>query len=477
MSNDAKLLVAGLYAYDNVLTHAATTFEGYDIFDVYTEPGYRLVWECIRDTWKNTEVKPTKYTLLEQVKILLNGTDLLTRARAEGQVTSAMNTIINIEEPIAREHTQVLLEAAGRRAAVDKLLQVHTLEDNSTGALIEHVDGISAVLGSVTPKRGVRKRPLEKKERTRLLRMTTRWKWGIDYWDTAGLRWYKKEIHGLLGPSGGGKTTNMTNIATRQLKEGRKVLIALYEQPLEEDVEQRILSNLSGVKMDELRDKNEDEFSPAAAAKIDAACELYVDNLVVLDMIGEKAGNGGVAELKAHIAEEKRATGFEPDLIIVDWLGEMVQRYDLLGPSDAAYRRTCEKFMTEMVQYKEDTGYSFLILHQTNTHAQSLSCAAVPNKTMSHEFRSFSNRCDSCSVLGTMNKSQQICWFIPDKSRRSATNDRKVKLNGDYMRFEDVTNEYEVSNNTFVKISAVVAEREAAAQVIRNTQEEGYLGA
>jgi len=477
-SSDAKFLVVGLYVHDDLLAHASRNFEGYELFNAFGDPGYRIMWNCIRDTYLTTGEKPTLLMLLERTPPMLESIDVIARRTANLQIADAVKTLSLFDgsEIIGREHTMKLLEAASRRAAKDKLLGINSLDEDTTPALIDHAEGVARMLKNVAPKQGVRKRPLAPEQRSLLLRATARWNWGIDYWDAAGLKWYKKEIHGLLGPTGGGKTVNVTNIATRQLKEFRNVMIALYEQALEEDVEQRILSNLAGVSMDELRDRNECDISQRVRDKIETVCAQYVDRLVVLDMIGEDAGNGGVEELKAQIAEEKRETGFEPDLLIIDWLGEMVMRYDGLGNSDAAYRRCCEKFMSELVQFKEDTGYAILVVHQTNTHAQSLSPASKPNKTMAHEFRSFANKCDTCCVLGTMDRDEQVCWFVPDKSRRSNAPDRIIKLDGAYMRFSDATDEYEPMNNRFVTRAAAQAVRDELEEQIQRDN-TNYMGA
>ena len=464
MSQDSMMLVVGLYTYDDLLDHTIRSFEDFELFSGLADPGYKLMWECIRDTYTNTKVKPTPRMLIQQCMDHLNSIDYVARQRAQAQIAPIFNSnhLNTGEELLKREHVQALLKAASHRAAMDKLMKIGISNDQSSEDLIDNVSGVASMLQNVVPKRKVRVRPLARKERTRLLRVTPRWKWGIDYWDEAGLTWYKREIHGLLGPTGGGKTVNMTNIATRQLKYGRKVLVVLYEQALEEDVTQRILSNLANVSMNELRDRDESQINPKIKAKIDAACDEYVDNLVVLDMVGEDAGTGGVVELKAQIAEEERDTGFVPDLVIIDWLGEMVMRYDLLGSTDASYRRCCEKFMSELVQFKEDHGCAILILHQTNTQAQAMSPGSVPNKTMSHEFRSFANKCDSCSVLGTKDRQINVCWFIPDKSRRSSSQDRKILLDGEYMKFRDVSAKYTVVGQTFIKTTDLEDQEEVA---------------
>jgi len=469
--NEAALLVAGLYAHDGLLTHASTTFSGYELFNQLTDPGCKIMWECMRNTYKTTGRKPTIYMLGHQSDAALRNVDDLVRPKAYAQCAEVLELLGYKEPPAAREHTLVLLQEAARVAALDKLLTSATAVGTDTPNLIEFVDDVSTMLNAVAPKQGVRKRPLAKDQRQKLLRSVQRRAWGVPYWDASGLSWNAKELHGLLGPSGGGKTVNMTNIATALIKQGYNVMVALYEQALEEDVEQRIISNVCTVPMTALRGKEEHEIDPKYQARINAACAEYEDKLVVFDMIGENAGTGGVQELRSMTDEEFQETGFVPDMIITDWLGAMVSRYGALGATDAAYRRCCEKFMFDIVEWKEDKGHAHLVLHQTNTTAQEKSPAFEPNKNMAHEFKSFGNFTDTCSVLGKMDNELKVCHFIPDKSRRSLARSRLIQLEGEWMRFKDVTGEFEIFNNTFISTFDADARREEVAE--RRQNEEG----
>ena len=123
----------------------------------------------------------------------------------------------------------------------------------------------------------------------------------------------------------------------------------MYEQALEEDVAQRIYANLANISMDEIRGKDYDDIAPAIMEQMIKAAEEFQDKLLVLDMVGEDAGTGGVPELTAQLAEEKRDTGWVADLVILDWLGEMAERYDNRPEGESWYRRLCESFMTEFI--------------------------------------------------------------------------------------------------------------------------------
>jgi len=447
------LLLVGLYYNEDLLRHTVEKSVDLELFNPMTEPGYRVLWNCLRDSYKTLNEVPNPLILFNSARVHIEMSDPLVKilvAKQVAEVAHHLGTNLNI---VSRAHTHKLLKEAFHKAILTKLpgMGSNLMEADK---LAESLASMSNTLEGVIPKQGVRKRPLRAENRRKVLRVRPRYKWGIDYWDAAGGSWYKKEIHGFLGPTGGGKTTNMVMVATRQIREGRKVAIALYEQALEEDVAQRIFANLAGISMNHLRHIDYDDIDPVIMDKINKSADQYQEYLVVLDMVGEDAGTGGVRELTDHLDEERRETGWYPDLVMVDWLGEMVQRYEHMTSADSAYRRTCEKFMSELNQYKENEGNdcTFLIFHQTNTQAQTRGPTHKPSKHDAHEFRSFPNKCDSCCVLGTMDRQLQVCWFIPGKDRRNKTDDRLIQLDGAYMRFNDVTEKFhDPGNGAFVE--------------------------
>lgn len=445
---EPMLLLLGLYAHEDLLKHAIRVVGEYEIFDELKSPGYRLLWITLRDSYVEFQERPSPAILLNRTTQDLSKVSYLSRDLAVKQIQLCIpllhpNTQLECKEAVQR-HLKNALAACIRHEMTQIPKKPKNPED-----LAKELAGMSETLSAEVTKKSVRKRPLERENRAKVLRFKPRRHWGIDYWDKSGMDWDEREMHGLLGPTGGGKTVNAVNIAVRQLRERRNVVLALYEQALEEDVAQRIFANLANISMKHLRGKNYDEIDPKIHEKLDKVGEEYSQYLMVYDMVGEDAGQNGPDELFAYLDEEREETGWYPDLIIIDWLGEMVTRFmgSPLHNGRDDFRRVCENFMSKFNQYKENprNATTFLILHQTSTEANSFSPSKKPQRTDSYDFKAFANKCDTCSILGTMEAHTNLCWFIPGKSRRSAKVDRIVQLNGEYMRFIDVTDDYRVN--------------------------------
>jgi hypothetical protein len=441
---DAMLLLVGLYAHPDILAHTVNNCYKLQLFDPLTEPGYKALWDAMRKSHAHYGERPTPYMVNNDVAQQFELITAPLRPRAWEQLQMILPLITDTPPYESRERVRERLEKA-----LQKAIGIQMAEESWTVMEVEEhaakLSGMANLLMNSMPTNSVRKRPLAKDIRAQILRVTPRYRWGVNYWDDSGNSWYKKEVHGLLGPSGGGKTVNACNIAEALLRAGFKVAIALYEQALEEDVAQRLYANLGNVSMDHLRGKNYEEIDPVARAKMERAADAYVDKLMVLDMVGENAGTGGPQELFQHLQEERRETGFWPDMVIVDWLGEMALRYEKrLKTQDNSLRITMESIMSDLNQFKETPGNetTFLVLHQTSTNAQGAGPGYRPNRTDAHEFRSFANKCDSCCQLGNMD-SDGLCWYIPGKIRRGQKTERILRLDPKYMRFEDVSDHYQ----------------------------------
>lgn len=438
------LLLLGLYSHPDMLAHASANCSHLDLFDELTEPGFKILWEVMSEAQTQYGKHPTPFMVSNDVTLKFEGLTEAMSMRALPQIQLIL-PLITDDPPIEdRERVRERLEKA-----LQKAIGIQAAEERWTVMDVEEqaakLAGMANLLRNVAPAASVRKRPLAAEIRSSILRVTPRYSWGLPHWDASGSDWYIKEIHGLLGPSGGGKTVNACTIAEAQCRAGRNVALALYEQALEEDVAQRLYSNLSNVSMKHLRGMEYENIEPAIKAKMDRAGDKYNNQLIVLDMVGENAGNGGPQELFQHLQEERRETGFWPDLVIVDWLGEMALRYEnARATPDGSLRYAMESIMSELNQFKETPGNetTFLVLHQTSTNAQAAGPNFRPKRTDAHEFRSFGNKLDSCCQLGTMDDNG-ICFFIAGKVRRGQRHERIIKLNGEYMRFHDVSGEYQ----------------------------------
>lgn len=470
--SEAMLLLIGLYGHPEILSHTVSNCAELQLFDPLTEPGYEIIWKAMANGQKRYGQRPTPFMVNNDIALYFKDVSEQLQVRALKQIQLILPQIVDNPPRESRERVRDRLEKV-----LQKAVKLKVVEDSSTSMDITQqaakLAGMADVLRNVAPQASVRKRPLAADIRPTILRTSPRYPWGIPYWDASGNTWYKKELHGLLGPTGGGKTVNACNIAEAQLRAGFRVAVALYEQALEEDVAQRLYANLATIPMDFLRGKDYEDIDPDVKGKLDRVASQYVDQLLVLDMVGENAGNGGPQELFQHLQEERRETGFWPDIVIVDWLGEMALRYEKrIGTQDGSMRHTMESFMSDFNQFKETPGNetTFLILHQTSTNAQAAGPGYRPKRTDAHEFRSFANKCDTCCQLGTMDN-DNMCWFIPGKIRRGQRHERIIKLDGRYMRFDDVSMQYQESPTGGGFMS-----RSAADEYVRSreAQQEDY---
>lgn len=473
MFHPSVVLLVGLYQNESLLAHTVDKTEDFDLFDPVLEPGCHIGWAVLRQMHTTSGVRPTAHLYVSEIAQSMP-VDPAMNSLATNELWHVVKHLQSGIKIASHEEIVTFLASAFHAAIVRKLNTLSELDVPERARLSRMLKELSATLDTVVPKASVRKRPLRKEERIKLLQMVPRWTWGIDYWDNAGLNWYIREIHGILGPTGGGKTVNIVNIAVAQIKQGRRVCIALYEQALEEDVTQRIFANLLNVSMDRMRGKSYEEFDEDLKAKMDRI-EKETELLLVLDMVGEDAGSGGPTELFGILEQERRENdGWFPHLVIVDWLGEMVTRYKDYKNSDGEKRRWCDTFMSAFNQYKEipENPCSFLIAHQTNTQAQARPPSYVPSKHDAEEYRAFPNKTDGCCQLGVMDNSK-LCWFDPGKSRRSLTSTKIVELDGKLMRFTDVTDEYSMEQGLFVNHDPT-AVRSGQQEVIDEQGEDAF---
>jgi len=355
---------------------------------------------------------------------------------------------------------RVLLEAAMAEAAkVTWLEQMRRM--SSLKELQKIATNITSDLGALGGRKSARMKPLF--NMARLLQAKERLGFGVRFWDDNGGKFGPGELHGLLGPSGGGKTVMGVSVACGQIRANRHVMLCLYEQPAEGDIAERICTHMTETPIDVFRDKALCDLPEEIQRKITFAQETSGQYLTLVDMLKAGAGAGGVQEIIQQV-EDAIADGERPNLVIVDWFGAMVDRNHQYHPEvagDQRYRVLGTQFMDTFNTYSKASGVTFLLLHQLSTEASAKSPGYQPKKTDALEMKTFGYKMDTCSAIGNMNKQNAVCWFCPDKSRRSWAQDTKIRLVGDLQRFVDVKDDYEIRNNTFVPKEVADAEQES----------------
>jgi hypothetical protein len=452
------LLLGHLLAEPDLLHMAARKLSFYNLIDPLKHRTPAFLWTVIKDCYEKSGEPPT-YTFLQQ--------EIMSRLQPTREQVLLVESLEMLGD-MAHIPKADLTAAAGRvllEAALSEAAKISFLEQmrrvNSVKDLQKIAQRISSDLGALGGKRSARMKPLFNLET--LLQAKNRIGFGVRFWDDNGGKFAPGELHGLLGPTGGGKTVMAVSVACGQVRAGRHTMLCLYEQPAEGDIMERICTHMTEMPIDTFRDKSFSDLPESVQRKLAFAQETNGKYLTLLDMLQDGAGAGGVPEIIQHI-ETAIAEGERPDLVIVDWFGAMVDRNHQFRsdiPHDLRYRVLGTQFMDMFNMYAKKSGVSFLLLHQLSTEASSHSSGHRPKKTDALEMKTFSNKMDTCAALGVLDKRTHVCWFCPDKSRRSFAQDIKIRLQGELQRFVDVKDEYEVRNNVFVPTEVPDAEREA----------------
>lgn len=296
------------------------------------------------------------------------------------------------------------------------------------------------------------------------------------------------EVLVLLGPTNVGKTALSVQIACSAAKEihsnGRKgkVVYVTYEDE-EAKITERIIAFMASIprsrlmKLKDLTELDRKHPSPGYEHLINSdyppeyerfnSIRWIEDHLTILDFSGRSdkptVGCGGFDEIVATL----KARNEEYKLIIVDWLGVMLNRYlsftgarnlheekirHLQSASDVAYRKLCKNFDAPVI-----------LVHQISGAA----CKSSPTKQLSF---SDAEGCTTiavsamhCITLGTPNE-RGWCRMDLVKSRRNKKSEASIlQLIGNFNKFVDITDDVVIDNRTRTIISkeAFNDEREA----------------
>jgi hypothetical protein len=242
---------------------------------------------------------------------------------------------------------------------------------------------------------------------------------------------FPSDVLGIIGPTGGGKTTLSLQIAGGCALRKEHVLYFTYETSPDE-LRPRLLSCVGRIERNRLEGKQMkdlDAETRQTVRKAIAACRQYVS---VVDRSSE---GWSPLEVDARI-RRSMSEGKKPRLVVIDWIWIAVLR--AAGSSDQ--RNKAERqFLNDMLDaYKGmATKYkiNFLIVQQLSTEQAKKSPGRKPQWFNSAEAGSFSWLLSYCFAIGTADNSG-ICWIVGSKARHAKRQDLLAQLCGDYNRFD-----------------------------------------
>ena len=252
----------------------------------------------------------------------------------------------------------------------------------------------------------------------------------------------ESELWLILGPTGGGKTAITVQYACAQAMMGNATLWATYEQPAEGDIAERIISCVTDVSLDVIRDKGFKNLPEDVQSKYWASVQGAEDFLYMLDMTKlelahdtDPKDNGGMYSVWQQYKDLK-AHGVNIKTIIVDWFGAMMSLVSANTNKDLTngYRFAAQAEIDIARKMAKEEKVFIIFLHQTNAEAQKMRPTSLPNKTVAADMKTMAYYMDMELILGNRDV-HNVCWISNPKSRKGASIHKTIRLIGDKCRF------------------------------------------
>jgi hypothetical protein len=262
-----------------------------------------------------------------------------------------------------------------------------------------------------------------------------------------GLR--EKSLTLVMAESSGGKTMFGTQFVCEQLlaKQPRRVMALYYEQALDGDIAERYYSYMASAPRAVICGKKFHEYPEDVKRRLQGAEVLVNEYLKTYDMSGSLTqGTGGADEVMMFVERNIRA-GWVPDMIVIDWLGLMVNRciVPLGGKNDDA-RQRYYLTMDKCNVIKERYGVSVVVLHQIAPSVMADKTPAyIPDDKVSQDCKSLSQLTDYTFVYGKRCNKTNCMYHNMAKVRHGARTVRIVRMLPEYNRLEDVSELYEIN--------------------------------
>lgn len=370
-------------------------------------------------------------------------------------------------EPVAEKYVTELLQTIAneqtQKGAEELLSSVLSRESPSSyqSALMESMTKLTASKSMDTGASESYILPLEHLEE--LMVDSKAWPTGVGWFDEVsegGMR--ASLLWGFLAPSGGGKTTFAMQIGMNWIKQSDQHHVAIfsYEQPPEGDIMARILCQATGESVNVFRDKRLDQLDPDLKTRVVERTKNITKRFHFFDFSKPGTGFRGLLDIEEGLRHagllktrgEVDSETTPPVIVFLDWLIPFLQRKMSLEGKTAIggdLRGTGTQIMDEIKAFKNKYNVTIVINHQLKVAAAKASAVRKPDLSDSAEWGGFCWMLDNCWGVGSRTDAN-ITILASTKARANATTEKYLKLDGEYCRFVDVSNDYMITNGKMV---------------------------
>ena len=444
--NNAELAFLSVLAY-NELTQKVLrlTVEGHRLWTENFQPHLCVMWKeymrLLKKHRREYGLSPSRDIVTSELADAVQGAKLPDELSAK--CDSILQKLLSGDIPTLDDGTKLVSEAVKREAGRSIMSKLAT--SNDIDELRRMLDASSRDVASIEKKAEDRKgkllfNPLMEIESlaNRVVRIPTGINW-MDEVSSGGGR--AGELWLVLGPSGGGKTTITVQWACAQALLGNSTLWATYEQSLQGDIAERMVSYITDTSLDQIRDRGFKMLAQDVQDKYWASVSGVGDKLKALDMTlmepdpSNPDDNGGIYSIARHLREIK-AGGAKVDIVLIDWFGAMMSRIaTLTGKSlENCYRFLAQEEINKAIQLARQEDVMIAFFHQTDMKTQHMRPTYCPDMTCAKDMHDLCNFFDLVFTLGRRD-ANDVCYFSGAKTRKGQSVTKTLKLIGDKARF------------------------------------------
>lgn len=277
-----------------------------------------------------------------------------------------------------------------------------------------------------------------------LMKRTVRIPLGIPFLDKAtGGGVSTKEMAIIGGVTGGGKSHLTVQLVASQLTLRQYVGWATYEQPLDKDLSERLVANLTDFNLSDIRNKEFTELPESVQELYRAAVQGVEDYIVAMDFTTEDLldpndpmDDGGAYSIGKRLRAYREKTGHSIKILVLDWFGEMISK--LAGKRgvdlSSCYRFFARDELRILREVAEKEDCFIFVFHQLSKKVIDAPATNVPIKTDFQDISTISNNAEYCFLLGKLDDENRA-WFNADKTRKVPRSLQIIRLDGEHARF------------------------------------------